>query len=72
MSRAPPALAPSCALRAQTFPYLVSHAVRRLPALQPAGLAAAAYAKTPEDIEAAALESRNELVRMVGPASSAS
>ena len=56
----------------RTFPDLVSHAVRRLPALQPAGLAAAACAKKPEEVEAAALESRNELVRMVGPASSAS
>ena len=46
--------------------------IRRLPALQPAGLAAAACAKKPEEVEAAALESRNELVRMVGPASSAS
>ena len=49
----------------RAFPHLVKHALRRLPAIQPAGLAAAAAAK-PEDAEAAALDSRNELVQLVG------
>ena len=53
--------------RAQAFPALVCYALRRLPALQPPALAdAAILANKPEYAEAAALESRNELVRLLG------
>ena len=49
----------------RAFPHIVKHAARRLPSIQPAGLAAAAAAK-PDEVEAAALDSRNALVQMLG------
>jgi hypothetical protein len=59
------------ACRAQSAPHLVRRTIRRLPALQPVALEDAKMAK-PEEAEAVALESRIEILRLVGAAEAAS
>ena len=52
----------------RSFPHLVKHAVTRLPALRPEAMEYASSAKTPEEAEAFHLESRKELLTLIGGA----